>query len=78
MDFIIKKENKKNKIDWIKYIFLIFFIIGFSYFLVGQFLLKPDVPKVDYDCETYEGTWNLVKEDGTCSKDSGKGGCKEK
>lgn len=52
MDFIIKKENKKNKIDWIKYIFLIFFIIGFSYFLVGQFLLKPDVPKVDYDCET--------------------------
>lgn len=67
MDFIIKKENKKNKIDWIKYIFLIFFIIGFSYFLVGQFLLKPDVPKVDYDCETYEGTWNLVKEDGTCS-----------
>ena len=37
MDFIIKKENKKNKIDWIKYIFLIFFIIGFSYFLVGSF-----------------------------------------
>lgn len=67
MDYIIKKENKKNITDWIKYIFLIFFIIGFSYFLVGQFLLKPDVPKVDYDCETYEGTWNLVKGDGTSS-----------
>lgn len=65
-----RKDNKmkkmgNRKIDILKWIFGLMLLAVGTYFVLGEMFLPVDSPGRNYTCETYEGEWLLIREDGT-------------
>ena len=58
-------KKSKLRIDILKWIFTLMLLAVGGYFILGELCLPADAPSRDYTCETYEGEWELVREDGT-------------